>query len=326
MRRRQFLGFLGSAVAWPLAASAQEAGMPVVGFISSRSPAEATAALQAFRQGLGETGYFEGKNVKIEYRWAEGRYDRLPALAAEMVSRDVAVIAATGGEPSALAAKAATVTTPIVFTLGGDPVEAGLVASLNQPGGNITGTTIMTAEMGSKRLELVRRLLPNADTVAILVNPDFAASKAEAREVQSGASSLGMQFHTLKATTEGEIETAFTDAVQLKADALIVATDALLLGQRGQIVRLAARHSVPTVYFSRDFVDAGGLMSYGPNITNGYRQAGNYTGQILSGANPAKLPILRPTQFTLVLNLKTAAALGLAMPPMLLALADEVIE
>src|SRR5260221_7516253 len=279
MKRRQFLGLLGSAAAWPVAASAQEPGMPVVGFISSRSPAEAASALQAFRQGLGETGYFEGKNVKIEYRWAEGRYDRLPALAAEMVSRDVAVLAATGGEPSALAAKAATVSTPIVFTLGGDPVEAGLVASLNMPGGNITGTTIMTAEMGSKRLELVRRLLPDAASVAILVNPNFAASKAEAHEVESGAHALGMQFYTLNATTEAEIETAFTDVIQLKASALIVATDALLLGQRGQIVRLAARHSVPTVYFSRDFVDAGGLISCGPNITNGYRQAGNNTGQ-----------------------------------------------
>lgn len=326
MRRRLFLGLLGSAAAWPVVAQAQEPGMPVVGFISSRSPAEATTALQAFRQGLGETGYFEGKNVKIEYRWAEGHYDRLPALAAEMISRDVAVLAATGGEPSALAAKAATTTTPVVFTLGGDPVEAGLVASLNLPGGNITGTTIMTAEMGSKRLELVRRLLPNADVVAILVNPRFAASKAEAHEVQSGAGALGMQFHTLSATTEAEIEAAFTEMIRLKADALIVATDALLLGQRSQIVRLAARHSIATVYFSRDFVDAGGLMSYGPNIANGYRQAGNYTGQILSGANPARLPILRPTQFTLVLNLKTAAALGLTVPPMLLALADEIIE
>ena len=326
MRRRQFLGLLGSAAAWPVVANSQEPGMPVVGFISSRSPAEATVALQAFRQGLGETGYFEGKNVKIEYRWAEGHYDRLPALAMEMVARDVAVIAATGGEPSALAAKEATVMTPIVFTLGGDPVEAGLVASLNLPGGNITGTTIMTAEMGSKRLELVRRLLPDATSVAILVNPKFAASKAEAREVQSGAAALAMQFHTLNASTEAEIATAFTDLIQLKVSALIVATDALLLGQRALIVRLAARHSVPTVYFSRDFVDAGGLMSYGPNITNGYRQAGNYTGQILSGANPSKLPVLRPTQFTLLLNLKTAAVLGLAVPPMLLALADEVIE
>jgi putative ABC transport system substrate-binding protein len=264
--------------------------------------------------------------VRIEYRWAEGHYDRLPALAAEMVSRDVAVLAATGGEPSALAAKAATITTPVVFTLGGDPVEAGLVASLNLPGGNITGTTIMTAEMGSKRLELVRRLLPNADDVGIVINPNFSASKAEAREVQNGAQALGIRFHILNVAKESDIETAFMQAVQLKVDALIVATDALLLGQRNHLVRLAARHSVPTVYFSRDFVDIGGLMSYGPNILNGYRQAGNYTGQILSGANPARLPVLRPTQFTLVLNLKTAATLGLAVPPMLLALADEVIE
>jgi putative tryptophan/tyrosine transport system substrate-binding protein len=326
MRRREFLALLGSAAVCPVAANAQDSSMPLVGFISSRSPSEAASALQAFRQGLGEAGYFEGKNVRIEYRWAEGHYDRLPALAAEMISHDVAVLAATGGEPSALAAKAVTVATPVVFTLGGDPVEAGLVASLNLPGGNLTGTTIMTAEMGSKRLELVRRLLPNADDVGIVMNPNFSASQAEAREVQNGAHALGIRFHILNAATEGDIETAFIQAVQLKVDALIVATDPFLLGQRNQLVRLAARNSVPTVYFSRDFVDVGSLMSYGPNILNGYRQAGNYTGQILSGANPARLPVLRPTQFTLVLNLKTAATLGLTVPPMLLALADEVIE
>jgi putative tryptophan/tyrosine transport system substrate-binding protein len=325
MRRRIFIQGIAASAAWPLTAHAQQPAMPVIGWLSARSPAEAASVLQAFRQGLGQVGYFEGKNVTIEYRWAEGRYDRLPALAAELVSRQVTVIAATGGEPSPLAAKAATTTIPIVCTLGGDPVETGLVASLNQPGGNLTGTTIMAVEMGPKRLDLARQLVPNATAVAMLINPRFPTASAEAREVQ-GAARLGIHINLLNASTESEIDAAFTTIVEQKNGALIIGTDPFLLGQRDQLVRLAARHMVPTIYFLREFVEAGGLMSYGPNIANGYRQAGVYTGLILNGANPAVLPIVRPTQFLLYLNLKTAKTLGLQIPPLLLALADEVIE
>jgi putative ABC transport system substrate-binding protein len=327
MKRREFMALMGgAALLWPLGTRAQQPAMPVIGWLSARSPAEAASVLQAFRQGLGQVGYFEGKNVTIEYRWAEGRYERLPALAAELVSRQVTVIAATGGEPSPLAAKAATTIIPIVCTLGGDPVETGLVASFNRPDGNLTGTTIMTLEMASKRLDLVRQLVPNATAIGMLVNPKFPTASAEAREVQDAARSHGIQSNLLNASTESEIEAAFTTTVEQRNGALIVGTDPFLLGQRDQLVRLAAHHIVPTIYFLREFVEAGGLMSYGPNIANGYRQAGVYTGLILNGAKPAVLPIVRPTQFVLYLNLKTAKTLGLQIPPLLLALADEVIE
>ena len=327
MKRRKFMALMGgAAVLWPLGTRAQQPAMPVIGWLSARSPAEAASVLQAFRQGLGQVGYFEGKNVTIEYRWAEGRYERLPALAAELVSRQVAVIAATGGEPSPLAAKAATTTIPIVCTLGGDPVETGLVASLNRPGGNLTGTTVMTLEMASKRVDLLHQVAPTATAVAMLINPKFTPASAEAREVQNAARSLGIDINLLNASTESEIDAAFTTIVEQRNGALIIGTDPFLLGQRDQVVRLAARHMIPTMYFLREFVEAGGLMSYGPNIANGYRQAGVYTGLILNGANPAVLPIVRPTQFQLYLNLKTAKAQGLQIPPLLLALADEVIE
>ena len=326
LKRREFVTLLGGAAAWPLLAHAQQA-MPVIGFLSTRSPGEAASVLRAFLQGLGEAGYFEGRNVTIEYRWAEGRYDRLPVLATELVRRQVAVIAATGGEPSPLAAKAATTTIPIVFTLGGDPVEAGLVASLNRPGGNLTGTTIMGLEMGPKRLELIRLLIPNAAAIAMLVNPKFGSTAlAEVRDVEDAARALALHVDVMNASSETEIDAAFTAIVHRRTDALIVATDPFLLGQRDQIVGLAARYKVPTIYFLREFVEAGGLMSYGPSIANGYRQAGVYAGQILSGANPATLPVLRPTRFVLFLNLKAVKALGLAPPDRLLALADEVIE
>ena len=327
MRRRNFIILLGgAAVAWPLAAHAQQPTIPVIGFLSARSPAEAASVLAAFRQGLGETCYFEGKNVAIEYRWAEGQYSRLPTLAAELVSHQVAVIAATGGEPSPLAAKAATATTPIIFTVGGDPVAAGLVASLNRPGGNLTGTTIMARQMGPKRLELLHQLLPDATAMTMLVNPAFPANLVEAREVQDAAHLLGLQMNVQNASTESQIDTAFTTIVQQGVGALIVATDPFLLGQRDRIVRLAARHAIPTMYFLREFVEAGGLMSYGPNIANGYRQAGVYAGRVLKGEKPADLPVMQPTKFDLVINLKTTRVLGLTMPQTLLVAADEVIE
>ena len=298
MKRRDFIKLSGVAAIWPLAARAQQS-MPVIGFLSARSPSEAASVLGAFRQGLGEAGYFEGKNVTVEYRWAEGRYDRLPELAADLVRRQVAVIAATGGEPSPLAAKAATATIPIVFTLGGDPVDTGLVTSLNRPGGNLTGTTIMAVEMGPKRLEFIRELVPKATSVAMFVNPNFPTALAEARVVQDAARTLEMQINVLNARTESEIEAAFANLVQQNVGALMVGTDPFLLGQRDQLAGL---------------------------IRRGYRQAGVYTGYVLGGTKPADLPILRPTSFLLSVNLKTARALGLTLPATVLALADEVIE
>jgi putative ABC transport system substrate-binding protein len=326
MRRRDFVTLIGGAASWPLASRAQQPTMPMVGFLSARSPAEAASVLAAFRQGLAETGYFEGKNVTIEYRWAEGHYDRLPALAEELVRRGVAVIAATGGEPSPMAAKAATATLPIVFTVGSDPVEMGLVASLSRPGGNLTGTTIMGVDLGPKRLDLVRQLVPKALRIAILSNPTFPMASAEVREVEDAALKLAIEVNVRKASTESEIDEAFADLARHQPDALIIATDPFLLGQRDQLARLAARHAIPTVYFLREFVEAGGLMSYGPDIRRGYRQAGVYTGYILGGKKPAELPVLRPTSFLLSINLKTAKALGIALPATLLAVADEVIE
>ena len=326
MRRRDFVTLIGGAASWPLASRAQQPSMPVVGFLSARSPAEAASVLAAFRQGLAETGYFEGKNVTIEYRWAEGHYDRLPALAEELVRRGVAVIAATGGEPSPMAAKAATATLPIVFTVGSDPVEMGLVASLSRPGGNLTGTTIMGVDLGPKRLDLIRQLVPKALRIAILSNPTFPMASAEVREVEDAALKLAIEVNVRKASTESEIDEAFADLARHQPDALIIATDPFLLGQRDQLARLAARHAIPTVYFLREFVEAGGLMSYGPDIRRGYRQAGVYTGYILGGKKPAELPVLRPTSFLLSINLKTAKALGIALPATLLAVADEVIE
>ncbi len=327
MRRRDFIKVIaGSATVWPLAARAQQPMLPVIGFLSARSPAEAASDLGAFRQGLGETGYFEGKNVTVEYRWAEGRYDRLPALAAELVSRQVAVIAATGGEPSALAAKAATDTIPIVFTIGGDPVESGLVASLNKPGANVTGATFIFTQLAAKRLELLRQLLPKASTIAMVVNPKFQLTAGEVGDMQAAARTLGLKIDVLNASTEQEIDAVFTTIIQQKVDALILGTDPFLLGQRDQLVRLAARYTVPTFFVSREFVEAGGLMSYGPNIANGYRQAGTYTGRILSGAKPSELPVLQPTSFPLFINLKTAKTLGLTIPPDILSIADDVIE
>ncbi len=327
MQRREFITLLGgAAAAWPVAAHAQQQGMPVIGFLSSRSPAESRSSLAAFRQGLGQAGYFEGKNVTIEYRWAEGQYDRLSALAAELVARQVAVMAAVGGEPSGLAAKAATATIPIVCSLGGDPVEAGLVDNLNRPSGNITGVTLMAQEMGPKRLEFAHLLVPNGNALAALVNPKFPLALAEVRGMQAAARSLGLQLAVLEASTQSEIDAAFAGLVRHRVDALLINTDPFLLGQREQIVQLAARTDVPVIYFLSDFVDAGGLMSYGPKATNSYRQAGIYVGRILKGEKIGELPFVLPTRFDLVINLRTARTLGLEIPTGLLIRADEIIE
>jgi len=328
MRRREFMALFGGAAAttWPFATNAQQSAMPVVGFLSSRSPAEAASDLSAFRRGLGQTGYFEGKNITIEYRWAEGHYDRLPAMATELVARQVAAIAAVGGEPSGLAAKAVTTTIPIVCSLGGDAVKAGLVTQLNRPGGNITGVSILGAEMGPKRLELAHQLVPNASTLAVLINSKFPMGLAEAHDMQTAARSLGLQITVLDASNESEIETAFAVLAQKKIDGLVINTDPFLLGQRQQIVQLAARHNIPAVYFLREFVDAGGLMSYGPSVANSYRQVGIYVGRILKGENAGDLPDVQPTKFDLVINLRAASALGLEIPTNLLVRADEVIE
>jgi putative tryptophan/tyrosine transport system substrate-binding protein len=300
MRRRDFIASLGVAATWPLVARAQQQAMPVVGFLSSRSPAEAASDLSAF--------------------------DRLPAMAAELVAGQVAAIAAVGGEPSGLAAKAVTTTIPIVCSLGGDAVKAGLVTQLNRPGGNITGVSILGAEMGPKRLELAHQLIPKATALAVLINPKYSPGLAEARDMDVAAHSLGLQLTVLDASSESEIDRAFAVFAEHKLDALIINTDPFLLGQRQQIVQLAARHNIPAVYFLREFVDAGGLMSYGPSVANSYRQVGIYVGRILKSENAGDLPVVQPTKFDLVINLRTASALGLEIPTNLLVRADEVIE
>lgn len=328
MKRREFikLGVGAAAHSWSYAAQAQQSSMPVIGFLSARSPSEAASVLRAFQEGLGEHGYFEGKNVEFEYRWAEGRYDRLPELAIELAVRQVNVIAATGGDPSPLAAKLASTTIPVVFTMGGDPIKAGLVTSLNRPGGNITGSTLMGVELGPKRLELIRQLIPKATTISFLVNPNFPQTASEVQEVEAGAHALGIKIRVLPASTEGEIEKAFENIAQQGADAMIIGTDPFLLSRRDQLARLAIGHALPTMSHLREFVVAGGLISYGPSIIAAYRQAGSYTGLILKGAKPADLPVLQPTKFDLAINLKTAKALGLTVTSTILGLADEVIE
>jgi putative tryptophan/tyrosine transport system substrate-binding protein len=327
LRRREFITLLGGAVAWPLAARAQQQpAMPVIGFLNSGSPNPFAHLAHAFHQGLKEAGYIEGQNVTIEYRWAESRYDQLPALAAELVSRHVTVIAATGGEASAVAAKAATTRIPIVFTAGGDPVKQGLVASLNQPGGNLTGIFFLTAAIESKRLGLLRELVPNAELIGALVNPNSPGAELELRDIPDAARAIGQQIVILKTANESEIGAAFATLAQQRIGALLVASDPFFTNQRDQILTLAARYSVPAIYFVREFAVAGGLMSYGANLADAYRQAGVYAGRILKGEKPAELPVMQSTKFELVINLKTAKTLGLDVPDRLLALADEVIE
>jgi putative ABC transport system substrate-binding protein len=324
MRRREFITVLSGAAAWSLAARAQEE-RPVIGFLSAVSEAATPASVSAFRRGLGETGFVDGRNVTIEYRWAEGRYESLPAMAAQLVRRPVSLILAQA-PPAALAAKAATANIPIVFVVGFDPVGAGLVTDLNHPGGNATGMTLINNVLGQKRLEMLRDLSPKTSTVAMLVNPVSPDTISEIRSVQTGALALGIKLAMFNASTLSEIEAAFNSIAEQRPDALLIGGDPFFLGQRTEIVARAGRLSLPTIYPFREFVVAGGLMSYGANIPNSYRQAGIYAGKILKGAKPAELPVMQPVTFELVINLKTASALHIDIPATLHARSEEVID
>jgi putative ABC transport system substrate-binding protein len=326
MKRRQFITLVaGAAAAWPLAARAQQAPMPVIGFLGSSAPVDRAPYLTAFRQGLREPGYVEGQNVAIEYRWAQDQADRLPDLAADLVRRQVTVIAAHDTS-SSIVAKAATTTIPIVFVSGGDPVKLGLVASLNRPGGNVTGVTFVTAELGAKLLGLLHELQPGAVRVGVLVDPNFALTQSFVSDVQAAALSIGKQIEVLEAPTGRDIDTAFAKLAQKPIDALLIGPGPLLNNRRVQLVTLATYHRVPAIYPLRVWAEAGGLMSYGTSITDAYRQAGVYTGRVLKGEKPADLPVMQSIKFEFVINLNTARAFGLSFPPGLLAIADEVIE
>jgi putative tryptophan/tyrosine transport system substrate-binding protein len=327
MRRREFIGLLGSAAtAWPLAARAQPPAMPVIGYLANSSPGTFTQFLNAFHRGLSEVGYVDGQNVGIEYRWSEGQHDLLPGFAADLVRRRVAVIVASGGGAPALAAKAATATIPIVFMGGTDPVKSGLVESLARPGGNATGVLNVSTEVTAKRLGLLRELAPTATVIAVLRNPISPDAEGQLSEVEEAARTLGQQVQIIEASSERDFESAFATIARLHARAPFVSADPLFTGQRAQLAALAAQYAIPASYSFRELVVAGGLMSYGVDLTNVYQQAGVYAGRILKGSKPADLPVLRPTKFELVINLRTAKALGLTIPPSVLAIADEVIE
>ena len=328
MKRREFITLIGGAAAtWSLAVHAQQPAMAVIGFLGSASPDLYAKALQAFRQGLSDIGYVEGRNVTIEYRWAGGQNDRLPALAADLVRRQVSVIAVLVGTPATLAAKAATSTIPVVFQVGTDPVAAGLVASLVRPGGNVTGVTNLNTELGPKRLELLRELIPTANTVALLVNPTSPfVTENISRELQSAARTLGLQLHILNASTERDFDTVFATFLQLRADALVIAPDAMFISRSEQLGALTLRHAVPAITQFREFTVAGGLMSYGGSFTEAARQVGVYTGRILKGEKPANLPVQQIAKVEMIINMKTAKALGLNIPNTLIGRADELIE
>jgi ABC-type uncharacterized transport system substrate-binding protein len=325
--RREFIALLGGAgVAWPLAAWGQQTAMPVIGFLNSTSADMYENQLREFHRGLNETGYVEGRNVAIEYRWGEGQNDRLPALAADLVRRQVAVIVTTNSTPPALAAKAATATIPIVFGLGSNPVELGLVASLNRPGGNLTGATGMGVELGPKRLELLREMAPAIAIVALLINPTNPNAETLSRDLQAAARALGLQLHVLNASTERDLATVFAALVELRVGALVIGPDPFLIDRSRELAALTVRHAVPAIFQFREFTSAGGLMSYGPSVAEGNRQVGAYTGRILKGEKPADLPVQQSTKIELIINLKTAKALGLNVPLPLLGRAEELIE
>ena len=327
MRRREFLGVVGCGLAWPLAANAQQPAVQAIGFLDQRTPEALTERLRGFRQGLKETGYVEGDNATIVYRWAENQLDRIPALATELAARPVAVIVASGGTPVALRAKAAVTTTPIVFISAEDPVKLGLVASLARPGGNLTGINFLSAELLTKRLELLRVLLPTATRLAVLVNPANVSSTASTlREVEPAARSMGQEIQVLHASTSREIDAAFATIVSARCDALFVGGDPFLDSRRVQLVQLANHHRVPATYSGREYAEVGGLMSYGADITDAYRQLGVYAGRILKGDRPAELPVVQASKFEFVINAQTAKMLGFSVPPSLLAIADQVIE
>ena len=326
-RRRQFITLLGgAAAAWPLGAHAQQPTLPVIGFLSSAFAQAYKPFVSAYRSGLNEAGFVEGRNIAIEFRWAEGRYDRLPSLAAELVRLPATVIAASGGLPSVLAAKAATTTIPIVFTLGSDPVKFGIVTSFNRPGGNVTGITVLDATLSPKHVQLLREIVPTATLIGFLTNPDNPNVEDVLRAAEDAARSLGVTILALKARNDRDIEQAFTIAREQHVSALIIGADPFFNTQVNQIAALALRHALPTMHSFREFAQAGGLISYGVSLTDAYRQAGAYAGRILKGEKPSDLPVMQPTRFELVINLKTAKALGLTVPPTLVAIADKVIE
>jgi len=327
MRRREFITLIsGSAFASPVIAHAQQKTIPVIGFLSSASPNAYAGRVTAFRKGLNESGYIDGKDVAIEFRWAKGQYDQLPVFAADLVRQKVAVILSSGGDIAALSAKAATSSIPIVTVSGTDPVQAGLVASFNRPGGNITGASFVATELETKRLEILRDLVPTAALIGVLINPTNPAAESRSKDLQAAARTLERNIHIVSAGSESDLEPVFATLIEQRASALLVSTDSFFTSQRDRLVALAVRHALPTIYSWREFVEAGGLVSYGPIINEVYREAGIYTARILKGEKPADLPFLRPTKFELVVNLKTADALGLTVPQTILARADEVIE
>jgi putative ABC transport system substrate-binding protein len=326
MRRREFLGLLGGAATLPVLARAQQSALPVIGFLSSRSPSESAAVVAAFRQGLAEAGHIVGQNVAIEFRWAEGNYQRLPELAGELVELRVSVILAAGGPPSALAAKKATTTIPVVFSAAGDPVGIGLVDSLSRPGGNITGMGLFNSTLGGKRLELLHQLVPASKIIALLTNPDNPSAELELIEVRSAAKLLNIDLYVLKASTDQQLVSAFEELSRMHAGAVIVSGEPFFDSRRTMIIGLATVHAIPASYSWRENVEMGGLLSYGTSITDSYRNAGIYCSRILKGEKPADLPVMQPTKFELTINLKTAKSLGISIPPALLTVADEVIE